>query len=78
MVKNKVYNYVLPHRIKLVPRSWLFKPLREPKFSAILVSCGRLYEIRDKTNEYISRIPVTGLKITKCPRGTVIQKVEEE
>jgi hypothetical protein len=78
VIKNKLYNFALPEKIELKPRNWLFIPLGKPKFDITFVSCGRLQMLTGITNEILSQLPITGLVVTKCPRGTTIKKANEE
>ena len=75
MIKNKVYNFVLPEKIELVPSRWWFKSIKEPTFDVTFVAYGSLVHATKIKNSELSKLPITGLRFTRCPKGTVIKKI---
>jgi len=76
-VKGNTYNFTEAHKIKLKPKNFMFIPLSKPKFDVVLMSHGMIVRKGTITNEELSRIPITGISVIKCHKGTVIEKVED-
>ncbi len=73
-IKNKIYNFTLPQKIKLVPQSLLYKVIGKPAtFDVLFVAGGTLQRLEGITSEEFSGYPITSLMVTKCPLGTVIR-----
>ena len=77
-IKGKVYNFTLPYRVKLVPKNWLFKTNKEPKFDIICIMYGKLVFLKGVTNAILSEKPITAIQVLKCPKGFIVEFVDIE
>lgn len=65
----KCENFKLPVIIEVTPKNWLFTCIGKPKVSALFVTMGKMYFIKDAHPDQIEKYPITSFAMVKAPLG---------